>query len=83
MAAKIPTQNNIAEIIKTLNDNLGAFEDLMQIVSGILDDKSVFLRKDFREKIREIEKNVDKVLGKHGLIPGIIQAIRRLPKEGR
>lgn len=83
MAARIPTQNNLGEVIKSLNENLSAFSSLMQIVSGILNDKSVFLRKDFKQVINTIEKNVDKVLGKNGLISNIIHKIRKLPKEDR
>ena len=83
MAARIPTQNNLGEVIKSLNENLSAFSSLMQIVSGILDDKSVFMRKDFKQAVDKIEKNVDLVVGKHGLISNIIHNIQKLPKEDK
>ena len=60
-ATSIPTQNNLAEIIQSLNENLSAFSDLMQIVSGIINDKSVFLRKDFKRRVRATEKNIDRL----------------------
>ena len=73
--AAIPTQNNLGEVIKSLNENLAAFNSLMQIVSGILDDKSVFMQKDYNSRVRKIKKRISDIFGSGGLMDTIISEI--------
>jgi len=77
MAARIPTQNNLGEVIKSLNENLSAFSSLMQIVSGILDDKSVFLQKDYNKRVKTIEKRISSIFGPDGLMDTIVSQIEQ------